>query len=242
MRLTHRRHCRQSRRRANLHQLLRGEDGSRDVIVDSHGGGGLSQNSARQARQDLKLTIDIDLQRTAEWLWRRTRCVAWTAQRRDSGSGLPSSYDQRLRVRINHADWDKLSPPTTPDEQSHPGPARSGSTSRSSCRGRPAGGLARICASTAKAAPIFTALLPLRSSPWRAGIRTPFRSRGHLLLHAGSKLGIDTIASSNRIRLDRRPHRPAQRDAGIMPSTQWEMKNYHQRYYPATRFPWHRSG
>src|SRR5271157_1564341 len=48
-------------------ELLRGEDGSRDVVVDSHGRevGYLGIQHATPG-QDLKLTIDIDLQRTAE--------------------------------------------------------------------------------------------------------------------------------------------------------------------------------
>src|SRR3984885_199363 len=48
-------------------ELLRGKDGSREVIVDSHGRevGYLGVEHAIPG-QDLKLTIDIDLQRTAE--------------------------------------------------------------------------------------------------------------------------------------------------------------------------------
>ena len=47
-------------------QILRGEDGSRDVIVDSHGRevGVLGTQHAKPGH-DLKLTIDLDLQRAA---------------------------------------------------------------------------------------------------------------------------------------------------------------------------------
>src|SRR5246500_1439338 len=48
-------------------QILRGDDGSRDVIVDSHGRevGVLGTQHAKPGH-DLKLTIDLDLQRAAE--------------------------------------------------------------------------------------------------------------------------------------------------------------------------------
>src|SRR5664279_3050564 len=48
-------------------QLLRGQDGSRDGVVDSHGREvGYLRTQHAKPGQDLKLTIDIDLQRTAE--------------------------------------------------------------------------------------------------------------------------------------------------------------------------------
>src|SRR6202012_2960577 len=47
--------------------ILRGEDGSEDVVVDSHGRevGGLGTEPARPG-QSLRLTIDLDIQRAAE--------------------------------------------------------------------------------------------------------------------------------------------------------------------------------
>jgi penicillin-binding protein 2 len=52
---------------ATYDALLRGEDGSRDVIVNSHGKeiGHLGQTLAKPG-QDLKLTIDLDMQMAAE--------------------------------------------------------------------------------------------------------------------------------------------------------------------------------
>jgi penicillin-binding protein 2 len=48
-------------------ELLRGQDGSRDVIVDSHGREvGYLRTQHAIPGQDLKLTIDIDIQRAAE--------------------------------------------------------------------------------------------------------------------------------------------------------------------------------
>jgi len=48
-------------------QLLRGQDGSRDVIVDSHGREvGYLRTQHATPGQDLKLTIDEDLQHAAE--------------------------------------------------------------------------------------------------------------------------------------------------------------------------------
>ncbi len=54
-------------RRRSYDALLRGTDGSRDVLVDSHGRevGRLGYERAIPGL-DLKLTVDLDIQRTAE--------------------------------------------------------------------------------------------------------------------------------------------------------------------------------
>ena len=94
-------------------QLLRGQDGSRDVIVDSHGRevGYLGLQHAIPG-QDLKLTIDIDLQRTAELaLGDANGAVVAMDPRNGEILALVShpSYDPNaFAVRINRKDWNEL--------------------------------------------------------------------------------------------------------------------------------------
>ncbi len=94
-------------------QLLRGQDGSRDVIVDSHGRevGYLGVQHATPG-QDLKLTIDIDLQRTAELaLGDANGAVVAMDPRNGEILAMVShpSYDPNaFAVRINRTDWNQL--------------------------------------------------------------------------------------------------------------------------------------
>ena len=94
-------------------ELLRGQDGSRNVIVDSHGRdvGYFGTQHAIPGR-DLKLTIDIDIQRAAE-LALGDREGAVVAMDPRNGEILamvshPSFDPNAFAVRINRADWNKL--------------------------------------------------------------------------------------------------------------------------------------
>jgi penicillin-binding protein 2 len=94
-------------------QLLRGQDGSREVIVDSHGRavGNLGIQHAIPG-QDLRLTIDNDLQRAAE-LALGDRNGAIVAMDPRNGEILamvsrPSFDPNAFAVRINRTDWNKL--------------------------------------------------------------------------------------------------------------------------------------
>jgi len=53
------------------------------------------------------------------------------------------------------------------------------------------------------------------------------------------KLGIDTIAKyATELGLGQKTGIDLPNEmAGVMPSTQWEMKNFHQRYYPGNTIP-----
>src|SRR5579863_7969231 len=94
-------------------QLLRGEDGSRDVIVDSHGRevGVLGTQHAKPGN-DLKLTIDLDLQRAAEIaLGDANGAVVVMDPRNGEVLALVShpSYDPNaFAVRINRDEWNRL--------------------------------------------------------------------------------------------------------------------------------------
>src|SRR5580658_7422712 len=94
-------------------ELLRGQDGSRDVVVDSHGRevGYLGIQHAIPG-QDLRLTIDNDLQRAAE-LALGSRNGAIVAMDPRNGEILalvsrPSFDPNDFAVRINRADWNQL--------------------------------------------------------------------------------------------------------------------------------------
>ena len=94
-------------------ELLRGQDGSRDVIVDSHGRevGYFGTQHATPGR-DLKLTIDIDIQRAAE-LALGDREGAIVAMDPRTGEILamvshPSFDPNGFAVRINRTEWNKL--------------------------------------------------------------------------------------------------------------------------------------
>src|SRR5258708_32124781 len=96
-------------------QLLRGEDGSRDVIVDSHGRevGILGTDHAKPG-QDLKLTIDLDIQRAAEIaLGDNNGAVVVMDPRNGEILALVShpSYDPTASAfRIHPAAWTTLFP------------------------------------------------------------------------------------------------------------------------------------
>jgi penicillin-binding protein 2 len=93
--------------------LLRGQDGSQDLIVDSHGRevGVLGREPAVPG-QALRLTIDLDIQREAEMAMgdRNGSLVAMDPQ---TGEILalvshPSFDPNKFSVRIGRSDWNKL--------------------------------------------------------------------------------------------------------------------------------------
>jgi penicillin-binding protein 2 len=94
-------------------QILRGQDGSRDMIVDSHGRevGYLGTEHAVPGH-DLKLTIDNDIQRAAE-LALGDRQGAIVAMDPRNGEILamvshPSFDPNQFSVRISRGEWNKL--------------------------------------------------------------------------------------------------------------------------------------
>jgi penicillin-binding protein 2 len=94
-------------------QILRGQDGSEDIIVDSHGRqvGVLGREPAIPG-QGLRLTIDLDLQRVAEEAM-GARNGALVAMDPHTGEILalvshPSFDPNKFSVRIGRDDWNKL--------------------------------------------------------------------------------------------------------------------------------------
>jgi penicillin-binding protein 2 len=225
-------------------ELLRGQDGSRDVIVDSHGRevGYLGIQHAIPG-QDLKLTIDNDLQKAAELaLGNRNGAVVAMDPRNGEILAMVSrpSFDPNdFAVRINKKDWNQLI--TDPD---HPlmnkaiqAQLAPGSTFKimMSVAGLQEGiaqnlkvtcnggwgpyGFFHHCDARHGAVDIHNAI--------------PY-SCDTYFYQLGDKLGIDRIAKyatefgyGQKTGIDL----PGEQ-AGLMPSAQWKMKNYHNRWYP----------
>jgi penicillin-binding protein 2 len=225
-------------------QLLRGTDGSRDVIVDSHGRevGYIGIQHAIPG-QDLKLTIDNDLQRAAELALgdRNGAIVAMDPRNGDilAMVSRPSFDPNEFAVKIDRSDWNKLM--ADPD---HPlmnkaiqAQLAPGSTFKilMSVAGLEEGiaqdmhitcnggwgpyGFFHHCDEHHGAVDIHNAI--------------PY-SCDTFYYMLGDKLGIDRIAKyadefgyGQKTGIDL----PGEQ-AGLMPSAQWKMKNYHARWYP----------
>ncbi|HUV68733.1 MAG TPA: penicillin-binding protein 2 [Terracidiphilus sp.] len=225
-------------------QLLRGQDGSREVIVDSRGRevGYLGIEHAIPG-QDLKLTIDNDLQRAAE-LALGDRNGAIVAMDPRNGEILamvsrPSFDPNAFAVRINRTDWNKLI-----NDPDHPLMNK---------------------AIQAQLAPGSTFKILMSVAGLQEGIAEnmkinctggwgPYGFYHHCDEHHGAvdihnaipyscdtfyymlgdKLGIEKIAKyatefgfGQKTGIDL----PGEQ-AGLMPSAQWKLRYYHARWYP----------
>jgi penicillin-binding protein 2 len=225
-------------------ELLRGQDGSREVIVDSHGREvGYFGIQHAVPGQDLKLTIDNDLQKAAE-LALGNRNGAIVAMDPRNGDILamvsrPSFDPNDFAVRINRKDWNQLI--TDPD---HPLMNK---------------------AIQAQLAPGSTFKIMMAVAGLQEGIAQNLKincaggwgpygffhhcdeHHGGVDIHnaipyscdtyfyqLGDRLGIDRIAKyatafgyGQKTGIDL----PGEQ-AGLMPSAQWKIKNYHNRWYP----------
>ena len=224
-------------------ELLRGQDGSRNVIVDSHGREvGFFGVQHATPGQDLKLTIDNDIQRVAELaLGDANGAVVVMDPRNGDILGLVShpAYDPNdFAVRISRTDWNSLV--TNPN---HPLMNK---------------------AIQDQLAPGSTFKIVMSAAGLQEGVAQDMRvncvgggtfygrffkcDRHHGVLSIdqaiplscdtffytlAQKLGIDTIARyATSFGLSQRTGVDLPNEmAGIMPSTQWEMKNYHQKYF-----------
>lgn len=225
-------------------QILRGQNGSRDVIVDSHGRevGFLGIQHAIPG-QDLRLTIDNDLQKAAE-LALGDREGAIVAMDPRNGEILamvsrPSFDPNAFAVKIDRAEWNKLI--TDPD---HP-------LMNKAIQAQLApGSTFKILMSVAGLQENIAQNLKVNC----AGGWGPYgfyhhcdEKHGAVDIHnaipyscdtyyyqLGDRLGIDRIAKyatefgyGQKTGVDL----PGEQ-AGLMPSTRWLMKNYHRKWYP----------
>jgi penicillin-binding protein 2 len=225
-------------------ELLRGQNGSRDVIVDSHGREvGYLRTQYAIPGQDLKLTIDIDLQRTAELaLGDANGAVVAMDPRTGEILAMVShpSYDPNaFAVHINRADWNQLiTNPHHPlmnkaiQDQLAPG-----STFKiiMSAAGLQEGVAQDMRVNCVGGGSFYGRFFHCDRHHGVLNISQAIPLSCDTFFYAlAQKLGIDTIARyatalglGSKTGIDLPDEK-----AGVMPSTQWEMKNYHQRYYP----------
>jgi len=225
-------------------EILRGQDGSRDVIVDSHGREvGYLRTQHAIPGQDLKLTIDIDLQRTAELaLGDANGAVVAMDPRNGEILAMVShpSYDPNaFAVRINRTDWNQLiTNPNHPlmnkaiQDQLAPG-----STFKviMSAAGLQEGVAQDMRVNCAGGGSYYGRFFHCDKHHGVLSIHEAIPLSCDTFFYSlAQRLGIDTIAKyatalglASKTGIDLPDEK-----AGIMPSTQWEMKNYHQRYYP----------
>jgi penicillin-binding protein 2 len=224
-------------------ELLRGQDGSRDVIVDSHGREvGYLRTQHATPGQDLKLTIDIDLQRTAELaLGDNNGAVVAMDPRNGEILAMVShpSYDPNaFAVRINRKDWnDLITNPNHPlmnkaiQDQLAPG-----STFKiiMSMAGLQEGVAQDMRVNCVGGGTFYGRFFHCDKHHGVLNISQAIPLSCDTFFYAlAQKLGIDTIARyatalglGSKTGIDLPDEK-----AGVMPSTQWEMKNFHQKYY-----------
>jgi penicillin-binding protein 2 len=225
-------------------ELLRGQDGSRDVIVDSHGREvGYLRTQHAVPGQDLKLTIDIDLQRTAELaLGDANGAVVAMDPRNGEILAMVShpSYDPNaFAVRINRTDWNQLiTNPNHPlmnkaiQDQLAPG-----STFKiiMSAAGLQEGVAQDMRVNCAGGGTFYGRFFHCDKHHGVLDIHQAIPLSCDTFFYAlAQRLGIDTIAKyATALGLGSKTGIDLPNEmAGVMPSTQWEMKTYHQRYYP----------
>jgi len=224
-------------------QLLRGEDGSRDVIVDSHGREvGYLRTQHAKPGQDLKLTIDIDIQRAAEIaLGDRSGAVVAMDPRNGEILAMVShpSYDpNEFSVRISRVDWNQLiNDPNHPlmnkaiQAQLAPGSTFKILMSVAGLQEGVAQNMHVNCQGGAFFYGQFHAcdrhhgMVDIEHAiPW---------SCDTFYYTLADKLGIDTIARyAHSAGLGQRTGVDLPNEAaGIVPSSDWKLKNYHEKWY-----------
>jgi penicillin-binding protein 2 len=225
-------------------QLLRGADGSRDVIVDSHGREvGILGTQHSTPGQDLRLTIDNDLQRAAELaLGDRNGAIVAMDPRNGEILALvsrPSFDPNAFAVKIDRTEWNKLI--TDPDHplmnkaiqaQLAPGSTFKILMSVAGLQEGIAQNLKVNC--TGGWGPYgFFHHCDEHHGPVDIHNAIPF-SCDTYYYQLGDRLGIDRIAKyatefgyGQKTGIDL----PGEQ-AGLMPSAQWLMKTYHHRWYP----------
>ncbi|MGA7340306.1 MAG: penicillin-binding protein 2 [Terracidiphilus sp.] len=223
--------------------LLRGQDGSRDVIVDSHGREvGYLRTQHAIPGQDLELTIDNDIQRAAEVaLGDRSGAVVVMNPKNGEILAMVShpSYDpNEFAVKINRTDWNKLvTDPNHPlmnraiQAQLPPGSTFKILMSLAGLQEGVAQDMHVFCAGGATFYGHFYAcdrhhgMVDIEHAiPW---------SCDTFFYTLANKLGIDTIARyAHSVGLGQRTGVDLPNEAaGTVPSTEWKLKNYHEKWF-----------
>ena len=228
---------------ATYDALLRGVDGSRDVIVNSHGKeiGRLGQTLA-QAGKDLRLTIDLDVQMAAEKAM-EGKTGAVIALDPHTGEILalvsrPTFDPNQFAVRLSKSYWNEIL--TNPDHpllnkaiqaQLAPGSTFKIIMSYAGLQENAAQDMHVMCSGGASFYGHFFAcdkrhgMVDVEHAiPW---------SCDTFYYTLANKLGIDTIAKyATDLGLSQRTGVDLPDEvSGTMPSTVWKMKNFHEKWY-----------
>jgi penicillin-binding protein 2 len=228
---------------ATYDALLRGVDGSRDVIVNSHGKelGHLGQTLAIPGK-DLRLTIDLDIQMAAEKAM-EGKNGALVAMDPHTGEVLamvsrPTFDPNQFAVRLTRAYWNQIiTDPNHPllnktiQAQLAPGSTFKIIMSLAGLEEGSAQTMHVVCNGGGTFFGHFFAcdkhhgMVDIdHAIPW---------SCDTFYYTLAEKLGIDTIAKyATSVGLSQKTGIDLPDEAsGTMPSTQWKLKNFHEKWY-----------
>lgn len=226
-------------------QVLRGQDGSRDVLVDSHGRevGRLGTEHAVPGKS-LKLTMDIDIQRAAELaLGDRNGAVVAMDPRTGEILAMAShpAYDPNaFAVRIGREEWIKLV--TDPN---HPllnkaiqAQLAPGSTFKiiMATAGLQEGIAQTLHVNCGGGATFYGRYFQCWQKHGHGSVeitKAIWQSCDVFFYTLAERLGIGKIALwAQRLGLGQRTGIDLPNEAsGVMPSEQWKMKNFHEKWY-----------
>ena len=224
-------------------EILRGQDGSMDVVVDSHGREvGRRGIQLATPGQDLKLTIDNDIQRAAELaLGEANGAIIAMDPRNGDILALVShpSYDPNaFAVRIGRSDWNKLiTDPNHPlmnkaiQDQLAPG-----STFKviMSVAGMEEGVAETLKVNCSGGGDFYGHFFKCDHHHGLLSIHEAIPMSCDTYFYTlAQRLGIDTIAKyATELGIGSKTGIDLPNEmAGVMPSTKWKMKNYHEKWY-----------
>lgn len=223
--------------------ILRGENGYRSVVVDSHGKEvGRLRTAHAQAGKDLRLTIDIDIQRAAELaLGEKSGAVVALDPRTGEVLAMVShpSYDPNaFSVRIGREEWNRLiSDPAHPlmnkaiQDQLAPG-----STFKilMSVAGLQQGIAQNLRVNCPGGATFYGHFSKCHGRHGTTDLTHAIEwSCDTFFYSLADKLGINTIAKyAKQFGFGQRTGIDLPNEmAGIVPSEEWKLKNYHSKWY-----------
>ncbi len=224
-------------------EILRGQDGSRDMIVNSHGRevGVMGEEYAKPG-QDLKLTVDLDVQRAAEQAM-EGKIGAMVAIDPHTGEILamvsrPTFDPNQFSVRLTKAYWQ-----TILDNQDHPllnkaiqAQLAPGSTFKiiMTLAGLQQGVAQNMHVFCGGGASFYGHFFACDRHHGGVDIHTAIPYSCDTFYYTlANRLGIDTIAEyANEVGIGVKTGVDLPDEAtGTMPSTEWKLKTQHDKWY-----------